>query len=394
VYIQLPPGCPDAGTICRLKKTLYGLKQAPREWNEDFNNTITSMGYKRCISDPCVYIKTTKTGKSIIMGLFVDDIVPAYHKSDESEYEADKKALMNHYTISDLGDMKHILGMRVSRNRQKRVLTLDHEAKIEQLLKQYQMEQCLPVNTPEEPGTEVSSTLEHDNEIVNVPYRELVGALNYLAVSTRPDISHAVSVLCRYFSCPTQELWTAAKRVLRYLRGSAKLGLTFNGGISSIGLEMTPCYSDSNWANDKFDRKSTSGWLIKFAGCTVNWSSKRQSTVALSTAEAEYMAMSEAVQEIMWIRQMLSELKLVPTTPTVLYCDNQAAIANAVNGKFHGRMKHVDIKLHFVREAVQNNIVKMEWIPTKEQEADIFTKGLGGPQFNKLRGMIMSSEQV
>jgi hypothetical protein len=394
VYIQLPPGCPDAGTICRLKKTLYGLKQAPREWNEDFNNTITSMGYNRCISDPCVYIKTTKTGKSIIMGLFVDDIVPAFHKLDESEYEADKKILMNHYTISDLGDMKLILGMRVTRNRQKRVLTLDHEAKIEQLLRQYQMEQCLPVNTPEEPGTEVSSALEHDNEIVNVPYRELVGALNYLAVSTRPDICHAVSVLCRYFSCPTQELWTAAKRVLRYLRGSAKLGLTFDGGISGIGLEMTPCYSDSNWANDKYDRKSTSGWLIKFAGCTVNWSSKRQSTVALSTAEAEYMAMSEAVQEIMWTRQMLSELKLVPKAPTVLYCDNQAAIANAVNGKFHGRMKHVDIKLHFVRQAVQNSMVKMEWIPTMEQEADIFTKGLGGPQFNRLRGMIMSSEQV
>jgi hypothetical protein len=106
------------------------------------------------------------------------------------------------------------------------------------------------------------------------------------------------------------------------------------------------------------------------------------------------MAMSEAVQEIMWTRQMLSELKLVQKAPTVLYCDNQAAIANAVNGKFHGRMKHVDIKLHFVREAVQNSIVKMEWIPTTEQEADIFTKGLGGPQFTRLRGMIMSSEQV
>ena len=394
VYIQLPPGCPDAGAICRLKKTLYGLKQAPREWNEEFNTTITSIGYKRCISDPCVYIKISKTGKSIIIGLFVDDIASSFHKTDESEYEADKKQLMNHYTISDLGDMKHLLGMRVSRNRQKHLLTIDHEAKIEQLLKQYHMDKCLPVSTPEAPGAELSGTVSHDNEATNVPYRELVGALNYLAVSTRPDISHAVSILCRYFSCPNQELWTAAKRVLRYLRGSAKLGLTFNGSMPGIGLELTPCYSDSNWANDKYDRKSTSGWVIKFAGCTVNWSSKKQSTVALSTAEAEYMAMSDAVQEIMWTRHMLSELKLEMKQPTILYCDNQAAISNAVDGKFHGRMKHIDIKLHFVREAVKNSVVNIKWISTMEQEADIFTKGLGGSQFNKLRGMIMSSEQV
>jgi len=204
----------------------------------------------------------------------------------------------------------------------------------------------------------------------------------YLATCTRPDIAYAVGTLARFSSKPNQTHWVAAKRVLRYLKGTANLGIIFSGGDeprSCVG------YSDADWAGDKEDRRSTSGYIFQIAGGPVSWRSRKQDTVALSTAEAEYVALSSAAQECVWMRRLNTELGNPPQGPTTILEDNQSSIAMARNPQYHGRVKHIDIKHHFVREQVSSGTIELKYCPTNEMLADMLTKGLAQQQFCLLR---------
>jgi hypothetical protein len=212
-------------------------------------------------------------------------------------------------------------------------------------------------------------------------YQSAIGGLMYLSMSTRPDITYAVGNLARFSSKPTKTHWTALKRVLRYLKGTMKHGILYSQNESAVCVG----FSDADWAGDINDRKSTSGYLFQMSGGAVTWKSQKQSCVALSTAEAEYIALSSATQESVWLRNLTSELGSPAETPTTIYEDNQSAIAMTKNPQFHGRAKHIDIKYHFIRENVNNGIIKLEYCPTEEMTADIFTKGLSREQFCKLR---------
>lgn len=214
--------------------------------------------------------------------------------------------------------------------------------------------------------------------------------MNYLACQTRPDIAHAVNQLARDLVTPTEASIVAAKRVLRYLAGTRSLGLTYGGGESAIKIEA---FSDSDWAGDVESARSTSGLLVKFGGAAVIWGSRRQPIVALSSSEAEYIALSDLVREIVWLKNLLdaaSTLKVCPTV--VVHVDNQTAIKMATEDSYSGRRKHINVKYHWIREHVQNGTVRIVWIETSKQQADVFTKALGPDQFKKLRDSVLGND--
>ena len=214
-----------------------------------------------------------------------------------------------------------------------------------------------------------------------VKYQSAVGSLLYLSTRSRPDIAFAVGNAARYCAQPTQLHWSAVKRILRYLKGTTHLGLMYRPDNSTL-----VGYSDADWAGDTNDRKSTSGYVFMMSGSAISWRSKKQSSVALSTAEAEYIALSSATQEAMWLRQLLSSLKDFPLSePTIIYEDNQSTICMAKNNQSHGRSKPVDIKFHFVREQVEQQTIKVTYCKSEEMNADIFTKGILNNQFKRLR---------
>ena len=309
--------------------------------------------------------------------------------------------------------------MRVTRNRHTRTLKLDQEVYVHRLLQQYNMDNCTPAPTPEleRPSqlarSSAASAVSHSHDHTgpgavhthsfgSSTYGSLVGALLYAALCTRPDIAHAVNMLSRAISNPSEAHLAAAKHLLRYLSGTASLGLTYTcmqtnsaNLLVPSSVTLAPTFCDADWGGDLATRRSTSGVIVKVNGCTVSWMSKRQAVVSLSSAEAEYMAMGSAVQEIIWLRALLSELGWPQTSaPTVLQCDNQSAIALAADDLFHSRTKHIDIRHHFLREHVRVSTVALRWVPTADQEADILTKAIGRLLFNKLRAKVLGGIQV
>ena len=197
--------------------------------------------------------------------------------------------------------------------------------------------------TPADAGLKLTKGTEHSEYVEEKHYQSMVGSLLYLSIRTRPDIAFAVSRAACFCSKPTTQHLTAVKRVLRYLRGSTHYGLLFkrNGSKSITG------YSDADWGGDITDSKSTTGYLFQIGGAPNTWQSKKQSCTALSTAEAEYVALAGAAQEEVWLRQLNQELT-GKAEIVMIYEDNQSTIATAKNPQFHGRVKHINIKYHFI----------------------------------------------
>ena len=416
VYITLPRGAKGAlkpngdPRLFRLNKALYGLRQAPREWNEEFNDTLVNKcGFRRLASDQCIYTRRTKTGNQILLGVFVDDILFASDRRDCKEAEEIKNTLKQTYKISDLGEAKLLLGMHIQRDRSKRTLTLDQEAYINKLLEQTGMADCTPASTPEEPGSHlvkgagepeptnkelaealgVSEDEPNLRETFVTSYGSMVGAILYAAVTSRVDIQHAASQVSRFVSCPTLQHWNACKRILRYLKGTSKLGLTFHGATpGTAAFTLGPVFADANWAGDLDDRRSTTGLLVKINGCAVAWRSQKQKSVANSSAEAEYMALGDATKEILWLRQLMKEMGFEQDSTLVLG-DNQAANITAQSDSHHTRMKHIDIRHHFIREHVAAKHILIRWVPTAQQQADLLTKAVGRNIFEELRAKAM-----
>jgi hypothetical protein len=397
------------GMVCRLNKALYGTKQASNVWHDSINSTLLSLGFHPTVSDPCVYVKMSRSGQPMWIGLFVDDLLPIHSRMDEHEWVEAKTKLMARYAMKDLGDAEWILGMKVKRDREQRRLILDQERYVEKMVKEFGMEDCKTQETPEEVGQQLTKrdeaqTAEEQQVMLSKPYMELVGSLLYASISTRPDISHAVAVLSRFMSNPGERHWVAAKRVLRYLKGTKGMGLEFIDRRSDKQKEqaresqedacMIDIYCDADWAGDVDDRKSTSGCLILLNGCGVVWLSKKQSTVALSTAEAEYMAMSAAVQEVIWVKQLMKEMGCRVKEPMNLFCDNQAAVSLSSHTSVpHTRTKHIDIRHHYVRAAVQSRLIRVEWVRSEQQLADVFTKGLKKQTYKQLTQQFMTEQE-
>ncbi len=367
------------------------------------NERIESFGFTRCKSDTCVYYRV-HDNRPIILALFVDDIIVIHAKQHEREWQHIKSQFQNAYKVKDISDSQFILGMKITRTGDS--LSINQESHTEQLLKKYNMSQCKPMPTPEASlklketviEKEKDAAQQIDTRVDVTQYQSVVGALLYLSLCTRPDISHSVHCVSKYIKSPGPEHWKACKRILRYLRATTKLGLLYERDICRVNLEASKhtveltAYCDADWSGDVDDRKSTSGMAIYVDGCLVHWASKKQATVSLSSAEAEYMSISSTVQELKWIQSLLTELDLLSDTAPILYCDSQSAIQISENDKHHNRTKHIDIRHHFVRDAIRANRLELKWLQTDQQPADILTKGLDQRKFEKLRYKLMKYE--
>lgn len=244
------------------------------------------------------------------------------------------------------------------------------------------MEHSKPISTPVE--EKLKLTRESDGKRVDsTHYKSLIGSLRYLT-ATRPDIVYGVGLLSRYMEDPCVSHLQGAKRILRYIKGTLTEGI-FYGNNSDVKLVG---YTDSDWAGDTETRKSTSGYAFHLGTGAISWSSKKQPVVALSTAEAEYIAATSCATQTVWLRRILEVMHHEQNTPTKIYCDNKSAIALSKNPVFHGRSKHIDIRFHKIRELIAEKEVVIEYCPTEEQIADIFTKPLKIESFYKLKKML------
>jgi hypothetical protein len=313
---------------------------------------------------------------------------PFFCTVDLEEVASIHESLQKKYKIKHLGDANLMLGMHVTRDRKARTIKLDQELYTLRLLEDYDMKGCVPLSTPaqvrqprpEEESTDVSETGEQND------FRALVGSLLYLALSTRPDIAHAVAAQARQVAKPTAEGWSELKKILRYLSGTASYGLVYGGSSELIA------YSDSDWAGDRHgDGRSTTGWFMMVGTTPISWTSRKQTIVALSSTEAEYIANGEAVQEVLWVRQLLEDIHQLQNHPILLRCDNSSAIALASNDKHHQRTKHINVKHHFIRQYVENNTIQLQWVPSEQQLADILTKPLGPNIFIRLRDQLLKA---
>lgn len=369
IFMQIPPGMNEHGDlngkILKLKKCLYGLKQSGRSWNTELNSVLVACGLKQSDADKCFYVNQSESKITMVL-LYVDDVAIA---SNDCEFvHMLKQRLADKFEVKDLGEMKTFLGLNVSQNNAS--ISIDQVKLIEDLLMKYNMSECNVVPTP----AEASKSEPDDKKQLlskSVPFRNLIGSLNYIANVTRPDISFAVNKLARNMENPSEADWIAAKRILRYLKGTKELRITF-GRSKTIHLKL---YTDADFGGSD-DRKSTSGFIAQVNNAPIAWYSRKQSIVMLSTMEAEYVGLASAVQEGLFIKQLFDSIKMCDVELKV-YVDNQSCIQYCMNERSPRRnTKHIDIKFHFVKDLVAKEIVKLDYVQTGKNAADICTKAL------------------
>jgi hypothetical protein len=347
---------------------------------------LVSVAFKQSDADPCLYTRSEKGGALTMVVVWVDDTLVV---TKDKHLAADFKAALEHeFELSSGGDVAYFLGLEVVRDRAAHKLFVTQHKYVRDIVNDYGLDHAKPVKTPQVLGLKLSRTMSPATDAAkadmeHVPYRNLVGALLYAAHATRPDICAAVGEVARFMDNPGRDHWEAAKRIVRYLKDTASVGVCF--GADSASATRIVGYSDADYNGDVDTRRSTTGFVFLLAGGPISWSSKRQVTVALSTMEAEYMALCAAAQEARWLTRLLAAMGQGEQREAVLiYEDNQSCIAFTKDPTNHTRAKHIDTKYHFVREQVEFGNIVIKYCDTKHMIADVLTKAIAAPQFAKL----------
>jgi hypothetical protein len=382
VYCSQPTGFEDSswpGLVCHLNKSLYGLKQAPRAWYSRFATFLLQLGFLESKADTSLFVLRRGSDTAYLL-LYVDDIVLT--ASSMGLLHRIITALQTEFSMKDLGQLHHFLGMHVQR-RPDGFLLSQHQYMLD-ILARAGMTACKPCTTPVDTNPKLSAiagTPLSDFEASD--FRSLAGALQYLTF-TRPDIDYAVQQVCLYMHAPRDIHLAALKRILRYISGTLHLGLH----LRPSSIDTLVVYSDADWAGCPDTRMSTSGYAVFLGDNLISWSSKRQVTVSCSSAEAKYRVVANAVAEATWLRQLLLELHAPLRRATLVFCDNISAVYMSSSPVQHQRTKHIEIDLHFIREHVALGHVKVQHVPTGSQYADIFTKGLPSSVFMEFRSSL------
>ena len=375
IYVEQPHGFQDQKyptRACSLNKALYGLKQSARQWYIYLAKLLSELGYIPITSDQSIF---TNKSSGIIVTSHIDDLL--IFGPDIQAITTLREALGKKVEISDLGDVSYYLGIEVTRDRAKKSLCMSQQKFIEEILQRFGKTALKPTKTPAEQGIRLEKSHENAPEADIKLFQQQIGSLMYLMTSTRPDLSFAVGQCARFMSNPSPEHFKALNRIWQYLNYSKKFTLRFCP--QKLTLQG---FVDADWGGDYTTRKSTTGYLFLFGNSAVSWSSKLQKTVALSSCEAEYMALKEGIKEKIWLECLCKQLDIPrQDQQATLYTDSQSAIELAKNPEHHARTKHIDIQYHFVRQNVQNATVKLIYIPTNDQPADGLTKALDATKF-------------
>lgn len=342
IFVEQPEGFAVQGQeekVYLLKKALYGLKQAPRAWYSKIDAHLLDLGFTKSLSEFTLYIRKAYD-EILVVSLYVDDLLVT--GSSVEHIENFKKKMKDVFEMTDLGRMTFFLGMEVQQKQNEIFICQQKYAK--EILKKFNMMECKPTTTPMNQKEKFCKE-DGAEKVDEGLYRSLIGCLMYLT-ATRPDIMNAVSLLSRYMHCASEIHFQAAKRIVRYVKGTVDYGLKFSQ-VKNFSLHG---YSDSDWAGCVDDMRSTSGYCFSFGSGIFSWCSKKQEVIAQSTAEAEYVAAAAAVNQALWIRKLMADLHMEQGESTQIFVDNQAAISIAKNPVFHGKTKHFKLKLYFLRE--------------------------------------------
>jgi len=386
MYIKLPEGVEsgELADVRRLNLALYGTKQAGRLWGIKLNEELEQMGATRSTVDPCLYEWNHPVHGRVFILVYVDDLIVAGERF--AGVEAIQSGVAAKLEVRDMGEVKYFIGTNVMHDKKTKKLTLSNPGHIMALLQAFGMDTCTPNKTAMASGVKLSKTGENLLPDGN-RYAELVGSLLYLLTTTRPDIAFAVGVLSRFMSFPEQDHMRAAKGVLRYLRGTTRVGVLYGGNEALQG------YVDAAWAGDIDGRQSTTGFIFKLNGGPISWASKRQSTVATSPAEAEYVAAAIATKEALWLRKLLLALG-VDGGAVPMGEDSQSCLALVNNPEATGRAKHVDVAYHMVRDYQARGDVAFYFLPSAEMPANGLTQPLPSPAFTAFRAAVGVGEDL
>jgi hypothetical protein len=368
IYVYQPEGFVDPRfphKVLYLNKSLYGLKQAPRIWYLFLFGVITDLGFVALESDPCIYVRG-----HLLIAVYVDNIKVV---GTQEDCEAFYHELAKHVKVENKGPIKSFLGINVIRDFENHLIAINQSAFIDYIIADTGLTNAKSTGSPLDPSLPLLKAKPGDKMANEKYYGHVTGSLNHLAIYTRPDIVFAVSKLSQFNSAPTATHLTAALHVVRYLKGTCDLCLVYKRQPNTDVVG----YSDADWGSDPIDRISFTGYAFVVHGGLVTWSSHKQSTIANSTMQSEYMALSEASREAVARAQFFEELN-IPSMPVVVLSDNEAALDLADGTTTnHRKSKHIDIRYHQVRHFVQEGKVEVSHIASEYQIADIFTKALG-----------------
>ncbi|PKU66914.1 Retrovirus-related Pol polyprotein from transposon TNT 1-94 [Dendrobium catenatum] len=379
VYMHQPKGFEDKlypNHVCCLHKAIYGLKQAPRQWYNTFTSHLVSLGFTHSNADPSLLV-FKHNDIQIYLLMYVDDILITGNNPTLISDIISKLSVQ--LTMKHLGEASDFLGIRINLHSNGYFLSQYNYAY--KILQQVHLTECKPLANPactKAPANLAPDPVIHDPGI----YKKITGSLQYLTI-TRPDIAHSVNQLSQHMHNPLTLHFYLLKRLLRYIKGTLSYGLP----ISKSNLNLTS-FSDADWAGDPLSRRSTSGYCSFLGTTLINWTVRKQHTVARSSMESEYRALASLTADVLWLRRLLQDFGISQQAPTTMYCDKTSAIALANNPVFHARTNHIEIDQKFIREHIQNNTVRLLPISTTDQVADIFTKSLSTPRFQQLRNKL------
>ena len=377
VYMRRPNELGGDAPFVKLKKALYGLKQASRIWNNNIDEFMKELEFKQSIVEPCIYIFGELDTK-VIVGIYVDDLIIASPSLDQIQFV--KNALMIKYSMKDLGELNTIIGIKVIRDRDG--ISMNQGKYIDAIVDRFNMNDAYAAYVPMLSNIKFTSYMDPlydpiDLTTEDIPYRQAVGALLYATQCTRPDINFSVSKVSQYMNCYSIPHWQAVEQIIRFLKTTKDCCIRYKRHNDPEMRNILEGYCDADWASDIESRKSQSGYVFYLNGGPISWASNKQTTVALSSVESEYIALSAATQELVYLRQLLEDMGYPQSKPTTLYEDNQGAIHLADNhGTFSKRTKHIDVRHHYMRDVMKRGWLVIKHIPTERQLADTFTKAL------------------
>ena len=387
IYMEQPEGYQEGSMVCRLIKTLYGLKQSAREWNEVITNYLISQGFSQVISEPCLFTRK-RNGKFIFTVIWVDDIL----STGDDDVETFRKNMQNHFGMDEGSSLTWCLGLHVAKDPVTSHITMDQDKYIKDKCKEFSQfiqrggsSTPLPSNYMEKLREAEDPNTPTDR---NFPYAPMLGSIMFAMICTRPDLSTAVSFLSRHVKNPKKIHCQLMQHVFRYARDNPyRIQYNYQAPLVLKG------YVDAAFATDA-DCKSTGGYIFTLGSGPIAWATNKQSIVALSSSEAEYIAVTPAGQECIWLSQIFNSLSF-PQGCVTIFEDNDAVLKLSKEPKINKRTKHISVRFHWIREKISNGIFKLTYLNTKSQLADIMTKVPPGPQFHKLvhqMGMTLPSK--